>query len=89
MARCRAQIEGVLDTLEGDRAARPGPWWFGGRIGHADIAVACVLRFLGEAHPEVFDPDQWPALATHARACEALPDFAAVVQPFFVAAPRA
>ena len=27
------------------------PYWFGERIGHADIAVACVLRFTAEAHP--------------------------------------
>jgi glutathione S-transferase len=89
VARCRSQIEGVLGVLEADRAARPGPWWFGDRIGHADIAAACVLRFLAEAHPDVFDADLWPALAAHARTCEALPDFAAVVQPFFVAAPKA
>jgi glutathione S-transferase len=86
--RCRSQIGGVLDALEADRAARSGPWWFGDAIGHADIAVACVLRFLSEAHPEVFDGARWPALAAHAAACEALPDFAAVVQPFFVAEPK-
>ena len=89
VARCRSQIEGVLGVLEADRAARPGPWWFGDRIGHADIAAACALRFLAEAHPEVFDPDLWPALAAHARTCEARPEFAAVIQPFFVAAPKA
>ncbi|MBP2227401.1 glutathione S-transferase [Azospirillum agricola] len=84
--RCASQIAGVLDALEADRAGRPGPWWFGGAIGHADIAVGCVLRFVGEAHPGVFDAARWPALAAHAAACEALEPFEAVVQPFSVSA---
>lgn len=87
--RCRSQIGGVLAALEGDRAARSSPWWFGARINHADIAVGCVLRFLGEAHPDAFDRGEWPALAAHSAACEALPEFAAVVMPFFVAPPKA
>ena len=33
-------------------------------IGHADIAVACVLRFTGEAHPALFDA-RYPALKAH------------------------
>jgi len=87
--RCRSQIDGVLAALETDRAARPGPWWFGAKINHADIAVGCVLRFVGEAHPDVFRAADWPALSAHAAACEALPEFAAVVTPFFVAPPKA
>ena len=86
--RCRAQIAGVLGALEADRKARPGPWWFGDRIGHADIAVGCVLRFLGEALPEAYAPADWPALSAHAAACEALPEFQAVVQPFHVTPPK-
>lgn len=87
--RCRNQIDGVLAALEADRAARTTPWWFGEKIGHADIAVACVLRFLSEAHPDVWDAARWPALAAHAAACEALPEFQSVVLPFFVATPKA
>lgn len=87
--RCRSQIAGVLDALEASREAAPGPWWFGPRINHADVIVGCVLRFVGEAHPEVFDAARWPALAAHAQACEALPEFQAVVQPFHVAPPKA
>lgn len=87
--RCRSQIAGVLDALEADRAGRAGAWWFGPRIGHADIAAGCVLRFLGEAHPEVFDAARWPTLAEHGQACEALPEFQAVVQPFAVTRPKA
>ena len=86
VARCRTQIAGVLDALEADRKARGG-WWFGERPGHADIVVSCVLRFVSEAHPEVFDASRWRALAAHAAGCEALPAFQAVVQPFFVTPP--
>jgi glutathione S-transferase len=89
VARCEAQIAGVLDALEASRKAAPGPWWCGERLNHADIIVGCVLRFLGEAHPDLFDAARWPALAAHAVACEALPDFQAVVQPFHVAVPTA
>ncbi len=85
--RCRAQIGGVLDVLEARRAT-VAPWWFGERPGHADIIVGTVLRFVGEAHPDVFDAARWPALAAHTAACEALPDFAAVVQPFHVTPPK-
>lgn len=86
--RCRAQIGGVLGVLEADRAGR-GDYWFGDRIGHADIMVACALRFVREAHPGVFDAARWPALAAHADACEALPAFQAVTQPFVVTLPEA
>ena len=86
--RCQDQIAGVLDTLEVDRASR-GPWWFGADITHADIMVACALRFLREAHPGAFDAARWPALAAHAETCEALPPFQAVTQPFSVVPPKA
>ena len=79
--RCQAQIGGVLDVLEKERAAVKTPYWFGERIGHADIAVACVLRFTGEAHPQLFDAARYPALAAHAAHCEALPPFQEIVQP--------
>jgi glutathione S-transferase len=88
VARCEAQIAGVLDLLEADRARRSG-WWFGDRIGHADIMVACVLRFLSEAHPGLFDAARWPELAAHARTCEPLPVFQAVARPFTVTLPNA
>jgi glutathione S-transferase len=82
IARCEAQIGGVLDALEADRHARSLTYWFGNALGHPDIAVACALRFLCEAHPKLFRPDRWPTLAAHAAQCEALAPFQAVVQPF-------
>src|SRR6202040_4231430 len=79
--RCEAQIGGVLDALEKERAAVATPYWFGERIGHADIAVACVLRFTGEAHAALFNAARYPALTAHAAACEALPPFKEILQP--------
>ncbi len=78
--RCEAQISGVLAALEKERAAVKTPYWFGDSIGHADIAVACVLRFVGEAHPPLFDA-RYPALKAHSARCEALPAFQEIVQP--------
>jgi len=79
--RCRTQIGSVLDVLEKERAGIASPWWFGGRIGHADIAVACVLRFTSEAHPHLFEPSRYPVLAGHAARCEAMDPFKEICQP--------
>lgn len=82
--RCQAQIRATLDALEAERAAGPGPWWFGADLTHADIMVACALRFLGEAHGEAFDLARWPALGAQAAGCEAMPVFQRHTQPFHV-----
>ena len=80
--RCRAQIGDVLQSLEASRSEAAGPWWFGGTLGHPDIATACALRFVGEAHPGLVDLGRYPALAAHADRCEALPVFQEISQPF-------
>jgi glutathione S-transferase len=80
--RCRAQLSGVLDALEADRRGRAGPWWFGERLGHADVAVAVALRFLTEAHPGLFAMSDYPTLDAHAATMEALPAFQTIRQPF-------
>jgi glutathione S-transferase len=88
--RCLSQIAGVLGELEASRAQQKTEWWFGPSIGHADIAVAVALRFLGDAHAGLFDlPEGWPLLAAHAAKCEALPPFLEIQQPFSVTLPRA
>jgi glutathione S-transferase len=77
--RCQAQIGGVLEMLEKERETVATPYWFGDRIGHADIMIACALRFTGEAHPHLFDA-RYPALQAHAARCEALPPFQEILQ---------
>src|SRR5262249_1678396 len=79
--RCEAQISAVLAVLEQERAAVKMPFLLGECIGHSDVAVACVLRFTSEAHPQLFDASRYPALAAHAARCEALPPFREIVQP--------
>ena len=79
--RCKVQIGAVLQVLESERAGIASPWWFGEKIGHADVALACVLRFTGEAHPQLFDAARYPALAAHAARCESLSVFAEIAQP--------
>ncbi len=82
VARCRAQIHATAAMLEAERAAAPGPWWRGEAIGHEDIAVACMLRFVSEAHPGLLPAGDYPALTTHGARAEALDAFQAIVQPF-------
>lgn len=84
VARCEAQIRDTLAALEAARAATRSPWWLGERLSHADVVVGTALRFLGEAHPGLYEASAWPRLSAHAAACEALPEFQAVVQPFTV-----
>jgi glutathione S-transferase len=79
--RCEAQIKGALDALEQERGAAKSAYLFGERIGHSDIAVACVLRFTVEAHSHLFTREAYPALAAHSAMCEALPVFKEIVQP--------
>jgi glutathione S-transferase len=80
--RCRAQIAGGLALLEKDRAARASEYWFGDRIGHADISVACALRFIGDAHGNVISLADYPALAALSKKLEAMPVFAEIAQAF-------
>lgn len=80
--RCRGQIAGALAGLERERAECSGDWWFGDRIGHADIALACALRFASDAHPDLVVLRNHPTLAAHSARCEALDVFQTISQPF-------
>lgn len=84
--RCRSQISAVLAVLEADRANQGGDYWFGDRIGHADIAVTVALRHLAESHPGLISMRDFPALSAHAARLEALPVFQAISQPFIAPA---
>ena len=80
--RCRVQINGALAELETNRRKRTGDTWFGNAIGHADIAIACALRFIPEAHPRLIAMTDFPALGADAARLEALPVFQTIVQKF-------
>lgn len=80
--RCRAQVASGLAALEADRAGRKSAYWFGERIGHADIAVATILRFIGDALPGLVAMAEYPALAAHCARLEALPAFQKIQQAF-------
>jgi glutathione S-transferase len=80
--RCRTQIFATLDALEADRVGSVSRFWSGDAIGHADVAVACALRFTCDAHPGMFGAKRWPVLASHLATCEALPVFQEIAQPF-------
>lgn len=79
--RCRAQINGALDVLEAARMAQTTPWLFGDHLGHADIMLGTMLRFVGEAHAGDIDLGARPSLVAHAARCEALTVFQAICQP--------
>lgn len=82
--RCRAQITATMDLLERERASANGQFWFGA-LSHADIAVACALRFVREAHPGLWREGEHPALGAHAERCESMPLFQSAVQALHVA----
>jgi glutathione S-transferase len=84
--RCTTQIQEALDELDAARAAAGSAFLFGNEPGHADVAVACMWRFLAEAHADAFEFDRWPALQRHSDRCERLPAFQQVYLPFFVSA---
>lgn len=83
-ARCQTQIGSVMTALEAERPKTD--WWFGPDMGHADIALACALRFVTEAHPGLIDFADHPKLARHAAKAEALAVFQTVRKP--IVAPR-
>lgn len=80
--RCRGQITSVLAALETDRKGRVSGFYFDHRIGHADIAVAAVLRFVAEAHPDMISIADFPALFLNTKMLETMPVFRTIMQPF-------
>lgn len=80
--RCQRQINGALAELESLRAGRNGDFMFGQQLGHADIAVACALRFITEAHPGLISLERYPELQRHSAKLEAMPVFKTIYQQF-------
>jgi glutathione S-transferase len=86
VARLITQINGALEALEKKRQALAASYWNGNHFGQADIAVACSLRHLREAFPELFDPARYQALHAHTVLMEQLSVFQKVRQPFIAPA---
>jgi len=84
--RCRAQVTDTLDLLDRERAAA-GQWFGGSSMSHADLLTATVFRFISEALAGQFDLARWPALVAHSEACEAMPAFQAIQQPYALTPP--
>lgn len=83
VARCQRQIREGLAVLEESHQPRLAA---DGLPGHAEIAIACVWRFLSEAHPRLIAPAEFPRLAALAERLEALPAFKTIFQPFIAPA---
>lgn len=83
-SRCIMQIKTTLEVIEGDLNRRETPFAFGENFGHADIALACAVRFLTEAHPLLFTLDDYRAMSNLCAKLEAEPVFKEIAQPFFV-----
>lgn len=81
-SRCLLQMGEVLTSLEAIRSEAKGTYLMGEGLGHVDIALACALRFVAEAHATVIDLTNWPALMAHSHMCESLPVFIAHSQAF-------
>jgi glutathione S-transferase len=79
--RCRSQIGDTLELLERELSSRGTAFFLGMALSHADIAVACALRFIREAHPGLFDESRFLVLGALAGRCEAMPEFSEVSQP--------
>jgi glutathione S-transferase len=82
VARRRGQIADALDVLEAEAGRAGDGFLCEARIGHADIAVAAMLRFLAEAHPGLAPREKIPALASLGDRLEARREFQAIAQPF-------
>ena len=84
--RCTAQLLAALNALERKRSETTTPFWFGEDLTHADIAVACAVRFLSEAHPAFVRSHLGPAVRAHFERCEGLDAFKSAYQPFYCSA---
>lgn len=80
-ARCTAQLKDTLTWLEreyADNAAARRP------LTHAEIALTCLLTFIGDAQPWLLELVAVPHLLTVREQCEQLPEFKRVFAPFTV-----
>jgi glutathione S-transferase len=77
--RLTRQISQTLKVLENNMAVS-------GKMSQADIAITCMFRHLSECHPSLTVKGRYPAIEKHCAACEAMPVFVQVSQPFIAPA---
>jgi glutathione S-transferase len=77
--RLTRQISQTLKVLEKNMAVS-------GKMSQADIAITCMFRHLSECHPSLTVKGRYPAIEKHCAACEAMPVFVEVSQPFIAPA---
>ena len=87
-ARCKRQVDAVLNVLESAAAERDSQWLAGEKMSHADIAVATTMTFMKDALPDLFDLARWPSLNALRETCEASQEFLDHHQVFFPPPPR-
>lgn len=80
--RLTMQIHGALAALETARTEAATKFLSGDMIGHADIAAACSLRHLSEAHPGMVGAEEYPGLRAHCARLETMPVFTETSQAF-------
>lgn len=76
--RCTAQVLDALQWLE--REHTPSSQG----LTHADVAITCLITFMGEAQPQLLDLVNAPGLMALRNHCEALPEFRRIYAPFTV-----
>jgi glutathione S-transferase len=81
--RCHTQMHAGLAELDRLSQVRGGEWLLGDRITQADITVTCVYTFLSDALALNREGAAYPALASVAAQCEAMPEFRAVKADWF------
>lgn len=79
VSRCQRQVREGVAVLEESHQPRVAA---DGLPGHAEIAIACVWRFLNEAHPNLIRKTDYPRLSALSERLEALPAFKTIFQPF-------
>jgi glutathione S-transferase len=81
--RCHAQTHAALAELDRLCQLRGDDWLIGSRMTQVDITVTCVYTFLSDALGLNRDTVVYPALASVAARCEALPEFKSVKADWF------
>lgn len=86
--RCRGQMNAAMAALDQACAKTPkNQWLLGDRLMQPDITLACVATYLSEAAG--LDLARYPAVQSHVKRCESLPEFRAYYAPFFTPQPTA